>query len=150
MVRQLGCGMGCASNTAEPATTRGASWYPSEERGVIPLRVSRQRRFSSMRQMLKLWNDDGGFSANTVEWLFMITILVIGLITGWVAVRQALLSELIETAQAILALNQSFSFSGQSNCESSTAGSSGSDTTNTISDVSVSASTANINQNPCD
>jgi D-alanyl-lipoteichoic acid acyltransferase DltB (MBOAT superfamily) len=103
-----------------------------------------------MRQMLKLWNDDCGFSANTVEWLFMIVILVIGLVTGWVAVRQALLSELIETAQAILALNQSFSFSGQSNCESSTAGSSGSDTTNTISDVSVGASTAAINQNPCD
>jgi len=103
-----------------------------------------------MRQMLKLWNDDCGFSANTVEWLFMIAILVIGLITGWVAVRQALLSELTETAQAILALNQSFSFSGQSNCESSTAGSSASDTTNTITEASTNASTATINQNPCD
>jgi hypothetical protein len=103
-----------------------------------------------MRQMLKLWNDDCGFAANTVEWLFMVTIMIIGLVTGFVAVRQALLSELIETAQAILALNQSFSFSGQSNCESSTAGSSASDTTNTINDFSVNASTAHINQNPCD
>jgi hypothetical protein len=76
--------------------------------------------------------------------------MIIGLVTGFVAVRQALLSELIETAQAILALNQSFSFSGQSNCESSTAGSSASDTTNTINDFSVNASTASINQNPCD
>src|SRR5262245_34466589 len=142
--------MTCALEKGEPATTRGASWYPSEDWGVIPLRVSRQRRFSSMRQMLKLWNDDCGSGVLTLEWLFIIAIMVIGLITGFVAVRQALLSELIETAQAILALNQSFSFSGQSNCESSTAGSSGSDTTNTISDVSVSASTANINQNPCD
>ena len=56
-----------------------------------------------MRQMLKLWNDDCGFAANTVEWLFMVTIMIIGLVTGFVAVRQALLSELIETAQAILA-----------------------------------------------
>ncbi len=103
-----------------------------------------------MRQMLKLWNDDCGFAANSIEWLFMITILVIGLITGWVAMRQAILSELVETAQAILALNQSFSFSGQSNCESSTAGSSASDTTNTITNASVAASTAAINQNPCD
>jgi len=98
----------------------------------------------------KLWNDDGGFSALTIEWLFMIAILVIGLITGWVAVRQALLSELVETAQSILALDQSFSFSGQSNCEASTAGTSASDTTNTIANFSVNASTANINQLPCD
>src|SRR5262245_33376529 len=103
-----------------------------------------------MRQMFRLWADDYGFAASTVEWLFMVTIMIIGLITGFVAVRQAIDSELVETAQAILALNQSFSFSGQSNCESSTAGSSASDTTNTISDVSVGASTASISQTPCD
>ena len=62
----------------------------------------------------------------------------------------AKLSELVETAQAILALNQSYSFSGQTNCESSTAGSSASDTTNTIGEGSVGASTASINQSPCD
>ncbi len=100
--------------------------------------------------MRQLWNDDSGFAANTIEWGFMITILIVGLITGWVAMRQAILSELVETAQAILALNQSFSFSGQSNCESSTAGSSGSDTTNTIANGSTAASTATINQTPCD
>jgi len=103
-----------------------------------------------MRHLVKLWNDDCGSGLLTGEWLFLFAILVLGLITGLVAVRQALLSELIETAQAILALNQSYSFSGQSNCESSTAGSSASDTTNTISDASVSASTASINQPPCD
>jgi hypothetical protein len=98
----------------------------------------------------KLWIDDSGFGGLTIEWLFMIAILIIGLVTGWIAIRQALLSELIETAQGILSLNQSFSFSGQFNCESSTAGASGSDTTNTIFDVSAFSSTANINQNPCD
>jgi len=49
-----------------------------------------------------------------------------------------------------LALNQSYSFSGQTNCEASTAGSSASDTTNTIGEGSVSASTAAISQTPCD
>ena len=103
-----------------------------------------------MRQMLKLWNDDGGSGLVASEILFIFAIVVLGMITGLVAVRQALISELTETAQALMALNQSFSFSGQSNCESSTAGSSGSDTTNTIIEGSVAASTASINQAPCD
>jgi len=98
----------------------------------------------------RLWNDECGSGLLTGEWLFLFAILVLGTITGIVAVRQALLSELIETAQAIMALNQSYSFSGQTNCEASTAGSSASDTTNTIGEASVSASTAVINQTPCD
>jgi len=98
----------------------------------------------------RLWNDDCGSGLLTGEWLFLFAILVLGLISGLVAVRQALISELVETAQAILALNQSYSFSGQTNCESSTAGSSASDTTSTILEGSVNASTATINQSPCD
>src|SRR5579872_6217238 len=103
-----------------------------------------------MRQMLKLWNDDCGSTLVTSELLFLFTILVLGMITGLVALRQAVISELTETAQALMALNQSYSFSGQVNCESSTAGSSASDTTNTIAETSVVASTAAINQTPCD
>jgi hypothetical protein len=102
-----------------------------------------------MRQMLKLWHDDCG-ALLSLEWLLLALLLVFGIITGLVAVRQAMISELVETAQAIMALNQSFSFSGQTNCESSTAGSSASDTTNTIANGSVAASTAQINQTPCD
>jgi hypothetical protein len=97
----------------------------------------------------KLWDDDSGALIAT-EWVFLASILILGIITGLVALRQALISELTETAQAILALNQSFSFSGQSNCEAFTDGSSGSDTTNTIIEGSVLASTAFINQAPCD
>ena len=102
-----------------------------------------------MSQIRKLWNDDCGALIAT-EWLFVATIMVLGIITGLVAVRQAVKVDLTEFADAVLALNKSFSFSGQSNCESSTAGSSASDTTNTISNASVAASTASINQNPCD
>ncbi len=50
----------------------------------------------------------------------------------------------------LLALNQSFSFSVQSNCEPSAAGSSGSDTTNAINEASVAASSAPINQRAAD
>jgi len=98
----------------------------------------------------KLWNDDCGSTLVTSELLFLFTILVLGLISGMVALRQAVLSELVETAQALLALNQSYSFSGQSNCESSTAGSAGSDTNNTINESSTAASPAIIAQTPCD
>ena len=103
-----------------------------------------------MSHILKLWNDDCGSGLLTGEWLFLFAILVLGLITGLVAVRQALLSELVETAQAIMALNQSYSFSGQTNCESSTAGSSASDITSTINVASTAATTASISQSPCD
>ena len=73
----------------------------------------------------------GGSTLVTSEILFIFAILVLGIIAGLVAVRQALISELTESAQALLAINQSFSFSGQSNCEAITAGSSASDITNT-------------------
>ena len=97
-----------------------------------------------------LWNDDGGSTLVTSEILFIFAILVLGIITGLVAVRQALISELVESAQALMAINQSYSFSGQSNCESSTAGSSASDTTSTIIEGSTFATTGFINQAPCD
>jgi hypothetical protein len=103
-----------------------------------------------MRQMLsKLWNDDCGAIIAT-EWVFVVTILVLGIITGLVALRQAVISETTELAQAIMALNQSFSFSGQTNCESSTAGSAAADSCNTIGEVSAAATTCTVNQNPCD
>jgi hypothetical protein len=99
-----------------------------------------------------LWDDDGGSTLVTSEIVFLFAILVLGLITGLVALRQSVISELVETAQALMALNQSFSFSGDSNCESATPpdGSSASDTTNTIGEGSVSARTAAIAFTPCD
>jgi hypothetical protein len=102
-----------------------------------------------MMMIRKLWNDDCGALIAT-EWVFLGTILVLGIITGLVAVRQAVISELTEFANAVMALNQSYSFSGQTNCAASTAGSSASDTTNSINEGSAAASTANINQAPCD
>jgi hypothetical protein len=81
--------------------------------------------------MLRLWKDDCGALIAT-EWVFVATILVLGSITGLVMVRQAVLAELQDMAQAIMSLDQSYSFSSQSNTESSTAGSQYFDLTETI------------------
>jgi Flp pilus assembly pilin Flp len=81
--------------------------------------------------MLKLWRDDQGALIAT-EWVFIATILVIGLVTGLKSVQQALNNELEEIAGAIGALSQSYSVGGTSGCCSSTNGSSFTDTTNTF------------------
>jgi Flp pilus assembly pilin Flp len=68
--------------------------------------------------MLRLWNDDCGALIAT-EWVFLATILVLGSITGLVAIRQAVISQFAELANAVMALDQSYSFSGQGdNCSS--------------------------------
>jgi len=102
-------------------------------------------------QLLKrLWADDCGALLAT-EWVFVATILVLGIITGLVAVRQAVISELTEFANAVMALNQSYSFSGQSNCLASTAGSAAIDSSNTINEAAVAADSPSVvTQTPCD
>ena len=102
-----------------------------------------------MRQLMRLWKDDGGALIAT-EWVFVATILVLGSITGLVAVRQAAITELEEFANAVLALNQSYSFSGQTNCQSSTAGSAFSDTCDSVVIKSVPAACTGVGGNPCD
>lgn len=114
-----------------------------------------------MRQlMLKLWKDEGG-ALIAVEWVFVATILVLGVITGLVAVRQAVISELTEFANAVMSLNQSYSFSGQSNCQAQTNGSQYADTTSGSINVShfnvglgatptVGGSDAGLGTNGCD
>src|SRR2546423_14964331 len=102
-----------------------------------------------MQNMLRrLWADDCGALIAT-EWVFVATILVLGIITGLVAVRQAVISELTEFAQAVMALDQSYSFAGQSNCLSSTNGSAAVDSTDTIHEGSIAAAqSAAIQQSP--
>jgi hypothetical protein len=101
--------------------------------------------------MLTLWNDDAGALIAT-EWVFVATILILGIIVGLVAVRQAVLSELTEFANAVLALNQSFSFTGQSNCAARVAGSAAIDFNDLIPARSFSSigGASLINQIPCD
>jgi hypothetical protein len=76
--------------------------------------------------MLRLWNDDCGALIAT-EWVFVATILVIGLVVGLKAVQSAVVNELEEVASAIGAISQSYSYGGTSGCCASTNGSAFSD-----------------------
>ena len=76
-----------------------------------------------MRQlMLRMWQDDSGALIAT-EWVFVATILVLSLVVGLKAVESAVEGELIDFANAVSSLNQSFSFGGSSGCCASVAGS---------------------------
>ena len=82
-----------------------------------------------MRQlMLRMWQDDSGALIAT-EWVFVATILVLSLVVGLKAVESAVEGELIDFANAVSSLNQSYSFGGSSGCCASVAGSAFSNTT---------------------
>jgi Flp pilus assembly pilin Flp len=77
--------------------------------------------------MRKLWRDDGGALISS-EFLFVATILVIGVIIGLTNVRAALNAELTELGNAFLALSQGFAISGQSGSAANVDGSQAIDT----------------------
>ncbi len=65
-----------------------------------------------MKTMLKkFWNDEAGFVV-TVEMILVATVLVIGLVAGLAMLRDAVLAELGDTAQAFGAMDQSYSVGG--------------------------------------
>jgi len=70
----------------------------------------------------QLWRDDAGAIIAT-EYLFVITILVIGIVVGLSNLQAAINTELTELGNAILALSQGYSISGQSGCVASVDGS---------------------------
>lgn len=88
-----------------------------------------------MRQLLnKLWKDDCG-ALIAMEFLFVATILVIGIIVGLANIRDAVNVELSELANAILALSQGYTISGQSGCCAEVQGSATIDTPATVPGV---------------
>src|SRR4051794_23029182 len=81
-----------------------------------------------MKQLFaRLWKDDCG-ALIASEFLFVATILVIGTIVGLSAVRDAVNVELSEFANALLALSQGYTISGQTGCCAATDGSAAIDT----------------------
>jgi Flp pilus assembly pilin Flp len=85
--------------------------------------VQQFRETMSMTKLLaKLWSDDCG-ALIAAEYLFVATILVIGIIVGLSNVRDAINTELSELANAYLALSQGYTISGQSGCCAETQGS---------------------------
>jgi hypothetical protein len=103
-----------------------------------------------MRQLMdRLWIDDSGALIAT-EWVFVATILILGSITGLVAVRQAVMGEVYDGVNALISPNLSYSFSGQSNCESSTAGSQHLDANDSIIVRSTAALPWGVDNRACD
>lgn len=84
--------------------------------------------------MKKLWNDDQG-ALIAMEFLFVATILVIGIIAGLSSVRSAVNVELSELANAILALSQGYTIQGQVGCCAQVDGSQAIDTPGLVPDV---------------
>lgn len=83
-----------------------------------------------MRTLLHLWKDERGF-LYTAEAVFMATILVIGLVSGWKSLNQSLSNELEDLANAFGNIDQSYSYGGTKGCCASTQGSDYKDTPST-------------------
>ena len=77
--------------------------------------------------MSKLWRDDQG-ALFAAEYLFLATIVGIGIVVGLTGVRNAVTAELTELGDAYLALSQGFSVSGLIGCCSQVDGSQAIDT----------------------
>jgi hypothetical protein len=101
--------------------------------------------------MLKLWEDDRG-AIIALEFLFLATILVIGIVVGLTSVRDSINVELAELGNALLALSQGFIISGQTGCCSATDGSQAIDTPGLLPEIVCTAPAipSVIDQLPCD
>ena len=64
-----------------------------------------------MKVLHRLWADEAGFVVST-EPVLVATILVIGLILGLTSLRNQVVQELGDLAQAIANINQSYEYSG--------------------------------------
>ena len=60
-----------------------------------------------MKSLLnRVWREDEGVL--TFEWILLITVLVIGIVGGLSAVRDAIITELGDVAEAMISLDQSY------------------------------------------
>ncbi len=56
--------------------------------------------------MQRIWSEDEGVL--TFEWVLLVTLLTIGVVSGLAGARDAVIDELGDVAQAMLALDQSY------------------------------------------
>ena len=60
-----------------------------------------------MKMLLnRVWNEEDGFLS--FEWVLLVTLLTFGIVTGIAGARDAITDELGDVAQAMLALDQSY------------------------------------------
>ena len=64
-----------------------------------------------MKTAMRLWNEETG-AILSAELMLIASILVIGVIAGLSALREAVVSELADVAQALANVNQSYSYGG--------------------------------------
>ena len=104
-----------------------------------------------MRPLIQqLWKDDTG-AVLAFEWVYLASLLILGILTGLIAIRQAVISEMTEYANALLVFNDSFSFSGTSNCLTQQNGGMAISSPDVIQDGAVnSPDTEVIEQSVCD
>src|SRR5436190_23364311 len=57
----------------------------------------------------RIWNEEDGLLA--FEWTLLVTVLVIGIVSGVAAVRDGIIDELGDVAQMMLAVDQSYTVS---------------------------------------
>jgi Flp pilus assembly pilin Flp len=62
------------------------------------------------RQLAKLWTEDDGVLS--FEWVLIVTLLAIGIVGGLAAARDAIVDELGDAAEAMLALDDSYTIDG--------------------------------------
>jgi Flp pilus assembly pilin Flp len=62
-----------------------------------------------MSMLKRAWTEDQGVL--TFEWVLLVTLLTIGVVGGISAVRDAVISELGDVAEAMVALDQSYTIS---------------------------------------
>ena len=55
---------------------------------------------------LRIWNEDDGVL--TFEWVLLVTLLTFGIVSGLAGARDAIIDELGDVAQAMLALDQTY------------------------------------------
>lgn len=68
---------------------------------------------STMKRILKnMWVEQDGVLS--FEWTLLLTLLVIGIVSGLAAARDAIIDELGDVAEAAQAIDQSFSLAAQS------------------------------------
>ena len=99
--------------------------------------------------LARIWRDDRG-AVIAAEWVLVATILIIGAITGFIAVRQAIMAEVFDLSNHLHIGIQSYRFSGQSDCESGTAGSAFTNTGDFILVRSTAATVGGFDNHACD
>lgn len=95
----------CAECQADQPAAHGEVG-PLPSVGGLKTCYSWYKEFGMKSFMLRLWTENDGVL--TFEWVLLVTLLTIGVVSGIAGVRDAIIDELGDVAQAMLALDQTY------------------------------------------